>query len=1191
MKRVRSAAAVLSALVAGLVCLALVGSSAGSARAAYPTAAEFADWTAVDGSPAVATGTLNGSPISISGTHVFPPPVSVVDGHWTFFAGPDFTPALGPTDMIQIGESSPAESYTLSFGSPVTDPVIEIGSLGSRLDFPSGTEITKISGQTDFTVSGSSIIGTATNTLGPDGVNDSSGTVQLTGTFTSISFAAFYTISSEDGVLLQVGAAPPPPPPPPPPAPTTTPPPPSPSMAANTASPRIYSDAHTAAGWRYGCTTGTWTGLPANPVFQYSWYRLSTLGTGLRGIFFAPPRRLVATGATYTLPPADAGEKFLCEVTLVTGAGSPLSADSDETVLGGRIGPPSVIGHALYGNFRIRGIDVFRVVQPLPSAQMYGYDPTTGYPNPTLCGGGTPTSYYGVACQSGAPDPQKIDYVGVTLDARKRTAAMVYVDMDEKRATDLKQPLEVTLSGYVAGRQLSGSMTQEITDPYVSETPYVTQDERIQGNTNVQFEIPPAWLAISILAKAPLSLHATVAFGPSPGGLTPLECPLLPPAAGGRDCLSDDSFQLNGIGVSDDFPDLTIKPLVLLSSGQTVSSFPSPQTVLASAMELYPGGERLDVLPYGPSLDIATDATLALSDKACDPVRKDPTDPTKPKLTDAQKLRACRISAINADVLTWLKQDVRNDRNYNMLMGVHDYEASPGVGEPGWTWLDAPLGSGKVPVFLVNDGSLGRPITAAAHEFGHTLGFIHSDTTCGEDKTGVQPGEPWPPGNDGRLQGIGFHWLSGRAGDYEFLPDVVDGNVEYDVMSYCAAGDGNAWMSPRNWNHALSVLTAYNEKNRLIAPAAATDEESGAGFAVGVLGPGGGRIVRIVPGGPDTVAPAPDPSSGVAIRALDAAGRLLGVEGATIQEPLDGDGADTFIAPVPAGTASVELMSGETMLDRRDRSQPPTVRVTAPRGGARVGARGRLIVRWRASDPHGNPLYATVDYAPDGRSWQTLFQGPSTGRATIPAGALTASRSGRIRVIVNDGFAQSDAESAPFRAAGGPPMVHIEVPASGATLQSGRVLLEGAAVDQTGRHLGGRALTWYAGSRRLGTGRALMAALPAGRLAVRLVARDAHGRVSVASVRLAVTPVPLQILSLRAPATASDSRIQVQLATNEPAILRLGGRTYRVGPRPRRLSVSLPKHPRRGVITLSLTLRARAPHQPALHTAFTVYRL
>jgi hypothetical protein len=80
--------------------------------------------------------------------------------------------------VIQIGASSPAESYTPTFGSPATDPVIEIVSLGSRLDFPSGTQIAKISGQSSFTVSGSSIIGAPSSAPRPDGVSDSSGTVQ-----------------------------------------------------------------------------------------------------------------------------------------------------------------------------------------------------------------------------------------------------------------------------------------------------------------------------------------------------------------------------------------------------------------------------------------------------------------------------------------------------------------------------------------------------------------------------------------------------------------------------------------------------------------------------------------------------------------------------------------------------------------------------------------------------------------------------------------------------------------------------------------------------------------------------------------------------------------------------------------------------------------------------------------------------
>lgn len=191
------------------------------ALGAAPTAQDFTDWTAVSGAPAVATGTLHGQAVTLSGTHVFAPPVSVVDGHWTFFSGPDFSPALPTTDVIQVGAAITPESYTITFATPVTDPELEIGSLGSRLDFPTGTTINRITGQPGFTVTGSTITGAPSTTLGPDGINDSNGTVQLIGTYTTITFTATFAGSTEDGVILQIGAASPPPPPPPPPPPAT----------------------------------------------------------------------------------------------------------------------------------------------------------------------------------------------------------------------------------------------------------------------------------------------------------------------------------------------------------------------------------------------------------------------------------------------------------------------------------------------------------------------------------------------------------------------------------------------------------------------------------------------------------------------------------------------------------------------------------------------------------------------------------------------------------------------------------------------------------------------------------------------------------------------------------------------------------------------------------------------------------
>lgn len=165
------------------------------------------DWTAVSAN--AATGTVLGTPVTLSGTHVWAPPTSVLDGSWPYFAGPDYTPALDKSDMIQIG-GAPGGQYTISFGAPTTNPVLELGSLGSRLDFPAGTRLVRLSGGSGFTVSGSSVSGAPNPVIGPDGTNDANGTVQLLGTFTSITFTTTPLYAgAEDGILVQLAATPP----------------------------------------------------------------------------------------------------------------------------------------------------------------------------------------------------------------------------------------------------------------------------------------------------------------------------------------------------------------------------------------------------------------------------------------------------------------------------------------------------------------------------------------------------------------------------------------------------------------------------------------------------------------------------------------------------------------------------------------------------------------------------------------------------------------------------------------------------------------------------------------------------------------------------------------------------------------------------------------------------------------------
>ncbi len=192
-------------LVSFLSVLAVLAPCAAPAQA--QSASDFADWTSVSGSPATASGTLHGSSISLSGSGVLAGG-STTDGSATVFNRSDVTPPLTTSDAVNFNGAT-GNSYTLTFGSPVTDPVLHLGSLGSTLHFPGGTQITRVSGDPQLSVSGSDVTGQIEAPT-----DDANGTVRLSGTFSSIAFTSTSSAST-DGVYLQVGAASPPPPPPP----------------------------------------------------------------------------------------------------------------------------------------------------------------------------------------------------------------------------------------------------------------------------------------------------------------------------------------------------------------------------------------------------------------------------------------------------------------------------------------------------------------------------------------------------------------------------------------------------------------------------------------------------------------------------------------------------------------------------------------------------------------------------------------------------------------------------------------------------------------------------------------------------------------------------------------------------------------------------------------------------------------
>jgi YVTN family beta-propeller protein len=971
---------------------------------------------------------------------------------------------------------------------------------------------------------------------------------------------------------------PPPPPPPPPPAPRNLT---LPSIVDVTGSPHTYR-----------CSPGTWDGAvgsfdPSRGVvrFTFTWQQLTPDASYLGGYRV----ETVASGDTYRPTAGTPGEltrrSWLtrCVVQTSNAGGSATALSPPRTLIPALdqkpVTPP-------FGNLRIRGIDLFQTVQPNSGAGMFTFAPgLASGPFRDYPGGGTPTSYVkngtGVMLPEGA-NAQVTGYDGVTLDARKPTVAVVYTDVrDRASVMDPTQPLEVTLAPLIDGRPMTYPDGNRIPparittrNPRHGGTRFVTEIERRYANLfGVEFAVEPYWLqrARELGSRLDLEAHVSLVKDLSLSVFKVSEC-------GATDCSSDNTFRL--VGVPLEAPQsLTVQPVYLFGDARELNG---ADEVLARAQQLYPGGDELAIRgPNSPRLEIGWASHLEADSAFCGNFAGS-LDPT----------RACRMFFVGGQLTTWALS--HRDAGVDFVVGIHRYpsgsDPSPGGLEPGWTsgsLLDAQeagglaQASGYRPIIAINDGSRKRPLTAAAHEFGHVLGLPHADSQCAGN-AGDQISESWLPDQRGRLQGTAFDTHAKLPAEPKGFDDPNLGGPLYDLMSYCA-GEGNAWLSPRNWNHTMDTLRRYRPL-RAATPAARAAAAPRA-FAWGVVGPNGGRVVRVAARRPGADIPASVPDSPIRLRSLDRAGNVLEDVGVAV-DPLtahvDGAHGGTFVAAASPAARTVELVRGGTVLDRLDRSRPPHVRLLAPRRGARVRTHGTLVVRWRTRDPDGDPRHAipveaSVDYSSDaGRTWSSVYQGPDRGRAAIAGSTLQHSRRARVRVTINDGFNETHRRSRAFRADGAAPKVRIIVPVTNGQLRPGaRSLLVGSAFDDHSHRLRGRALSWYAGRKRLGTGEKLVVRLPAGRYPLRLRARDRSGRTGTARLRVRVQAEPLRIVKISYPTRIArrTRKLTVTIRTSAPATLRVHGHRFRTGTHAR-LVLPLPRRPAAGVLRIPVKLAA-----------------
>lgn len=752
-----------------------------------------------------------------------------------------------------------------------------------------------------------------------------------------------------------------------------------------------------------------------------------------------------------------------------------------------------------------------------------------------------------------------ISYNGVGLAENRETFVRVYADL--RKAIPAGSPVPtMRLYAFSKGQDLSrGGMLPETLPASLPVGPsdQVTDEQRYSPTGAYTFWLPWQW------ARGDVELRVEI----NPDGLKPAlaEC---------RICRQDNKLSLISLHFQP-VTRLTVFPVEVDVNGVRPAGAPN-------------------LVPYfkRPGLEVLLPQAI------------DFTTATPPIIDIGPQLKG---TAKQSDKEAAALQRVRDTASDNKQTSskVYPFGIFPaGQGAGNGLTNGGPLFGDNQPASLGQDTRL---ITSIAHEFGHGMGRVHADTgsncdpspkigcpgphpdgsaDCGGN-SGGQVGETWPNNNDGALDGIALD-TRGPA-PFSIFANSAPGNANtrYDLMSYCPAGgvfEDRDWMSIRNWTRALGLNQPAARAAQARSPVAVIARHAAAHPAASrslrfyaVADPDGTVSGAYVT--PDDGAPTPvDPASPYTLVARAADGRDVATAGALASPVHTREGNVELVAGrVPAGgVASIALVAGGTTVAEQAASKhAPRVRVLAPRRGARVGGGGNVDIRWRATDADRDVLEAIVQYSADGgRTWTTIHSGANSGRARVSSRLLTASRKGKVRVRIQDGFHESLATSAGFVSRGAPPQVTVLTPSKGATLVAGGTLaLSAVASDDRGRAI--TRIRWRDGRRALGTGeRVISSGLAPGRHRITAQARDRLGRTGRASVAVRVAAAAPQLTVLQPPARVSRRArtVSLQVAATFPIRLSVGSQHFAVNTRPHRIRLKV--KPGRSLLRLRLILSA-----------------
>jgi hypothetical protein len=912
------------------------------------------------------------------------------------------------------------------------------------------------------------------------------------------------------------------------------------------------------------CSSGDWLHYPTQ--YHYEWFVLPVAPLPAPSLSGA---RLVGRGNTLGLSAAEESRYVVCRVTASNHAGAATALSSRYFVA-----PPDFGVH-------VNAIEITQGVQTPEVPIRSSFDPT----NDHVAYDGVPLPWEGTG---GAP-------VTVKLAAGHATVVRVYAN--STLPVDPRWMPTMVLRAFRTGRELAPGPIGPDQPPPVSAVPVGNLGEdptdtgqRTAATGAYTFTLPEAWTTGDVTFEAEAN--------PQPANLK----------AGVGKCSACERTIILGPEHFNPVTSVHIDQLdfeVDTNSGNATcvssngrrrpctvpNSFPNADPVWVRAQAATP--LQLDVFPQSSLLD-GTGIINAASYKQGFPCLTDctisavgdQTDPAHPFYTWQN---AQLISMVN----DWASANDTLSSHFPFAMVPTGLGFGGGVTNTGGGF-DL-LAFGNVYCHLYGDcqpramSTDSRPIDGIAHELHHGLGRTHADLVCGGQlkANGGDPPftpPPWPPNNDGALDGVGLDTSS--ISPYTIMQSSVQSFSSpavtwYDLMSYCGT-TATRWISVRNWNldvayyapgATFETRVAQRPAFRLQPPASITATRTLAVTAVYEPGPQQAVLANLAA---DTGAATPtSATNNFTLVGRNAAGQIIARAGA-IGAYVHIDDATSVLLIVgkitAAGVRDVDVdMAGQLIARDSASRHTPTLVMLTPR------QTHDAVIRWRSGDADHQPLQVTVQYSPDGgRTWVTVYTGPDHGSVILPSRYLRASSNARVRAYVSDGFNEAIATSPRFVALGAPPLVTITGPRRNAhTTAGGALNLTGTAFDDADHQLAGRSLVWRAGRQLLGTGtNVTTATLPAGRYTITLTARDRDGRTATASTTIVLTPVRPLVSVLRTPRRISPKAhtLTLRIASIIPATLTIGARTVVVDRNPRLISVAI--RPGRATLTIVLVLRS-----------------